>query len=145
MALALYAGDDLAEDARVSSGGAGSARITLAHNAHDRAEVDALLAAAERPGATIVKPAEDVFWRLFGLLLRSGRPRLGDRLEPAHAAPGRWRLRARRLDSFCIPRLDASAGHIGAICWDQTPFNLTNTLKEQSCLTGFSPRSIWRG
>lgn len=62
MALALYAGDDLAENARVSSGGAGSARITLAHNAHDRAEVDALLAAAERPGATIVKPAEDVFW-----------------------------------------------------------------------------------
>ena len=62
MALALYAGDDLAGDARVASGGGGSARITLAHNAHDRAEVDALLAAAERAGATIVKPAGDVFW-----------------------------------------------------------------------------------
>ena len=42
--------------------GAGSARVTLAHNARDRAEVDALLAEAERAGATILKPAEDVFW-----------------------------------------------------------------------------------
>ena len=62
MALALYAGDDLAGDARVAPGGAGSARVTLAHNARDRAEVDALLAEAERAGATILKPAEDVFW-----------------------------------------------------------------------------------
>ena len=62
MALALYGGDDLAADARVAPGAAGAARITLAHNAHDRAEVDALLAAAERAGATILKPAEDASW-----------------------------------------------------------------------------------
>lgn len=72
MALALYAGDDLAEDARVASGGGGSARITLAHNAHDRAEVDR---PAGRGGAGRGDHREArrgrLLGRLFGLLRRS--------------------------------------------------------------------------
>ncbi len=36
--------------------------FTLAHNVKTKAEVDAVLAQAERAGARIVKPAQEVFW-----------------------------------------------------------------------------------
>ena len=36
--------------------------MTLAYNARSKAEVDAVLAEAWRRGATILKPAEEVFW-----------------------------------------------------------------------------------
>jgi len=36
--------------------------ITLAYNVADKAAVDATLKEAEAAGATILKPAEDVFW-----------------------------------------------------------------------------------
>ena len=38
------------------------AGITLAHNVRTREEVDAVLQQAEAAGATIEKPAQDVFW-----------------------------------------------------------------------------------
>ena len=36
--------------------------VTLAHNTRSKEEVDALLQQAEAAGATILKPAQDVFW-----------------------------------------------------------------------------------
>lgn len=60
--LALYPRDKLAEDARVSPEGSGFAGLTLAYNAKSQAEVDEVLQTVERLGATIVKPAEMVFW-----------------------------------------------------------------------------------
>ena len=42
--------------------GHGFSGVTLAHNTLAREEVDAVLAEAEAAGATIVKPAQDVFW-----------------------------------------------------------------------------------
>jgi len=52
---------DLAEDARHSVDGRFSG-ITIAINQRTEADVDAVLAQAEAAGATILKPAEKVFW-----------------------------------------------------------------------------------
>ncbi|GAB3021226.1 VOC family protein [Natronobiforma cellulositropha] len=60
--LALYPWDALAEDATVSPTGDGFSGVTIAHNTDSRDEVDAVLAEAEAAGATIEKPAQDVFW-----------------------------------------------------------------------------------
>lgn len=60
--LALYARDALAEDAQMSGAGSGFGGVTLAQNVASRAEVDAALAAAERAGGTVLKPAEEAFW-----------------------------------------------------------------------------------
>jgi catechol 2,3-dioxygenase-like lactoylglutathione lyase family enzyme len=60
--LALYPWDELAEDATVSPEGAGFRGVTLAHNVASKEAVDATLKEAVEVGATLVKPAEDVFW-----------------------------------------------------------------------------------
>lgn len=52
----------MAEDARLTNGGVGFGGITLAYNVRRRHDVDAVLAEAEAAGATILKPAQDVFW-----------------------------------------------------------------------------------
>jgi len=61
--LGLYGRGPLAADIGLASAaGSGFAGVTLAHNARSKEEVDVLLKAAEAAGATVVKPAEDVFW-----------------------------------------------------------------------------------
>jgi catechol 2,3-dioxygenase-like lactoylglutathione lyase family enzyme len=60
--LALYPWDKLAEDACVPAGGSGFRGVTLAHNVARREDVDAVLAQAVAAGATLMKPAQDVFW-----------------------------------------------------------------------------------
>ncbi len=60
--LALYPMDALADDAMVSAERSGFPGITLAQCVRTREDVDALLKAANRAGAKIVKPAQDVFW-----------------------------------------------------------------------------------
>ena len=60
--IALWSRQMLAEDARVADGGATFGGMTLAYNARSRDEVDAVLAEAAAAGATILKPAEEVFW-----------------------------------------------------------------------------------
>lgn len=62
MILALYPKHLLAEDANVSPEGSGFPGITIAHNATSEKEVDEVLAEVEKLGATIVKPAQKVFW-----------------------------------------------------------------------------------
>ncbi|GJF10569.1 glyoxalase [Mycolicibacterium cyprinidarum] len=61
IALALFGREDLAEDARCPIDGRFSG-ITIAINQRTEAEVDAVLKQAESAGATILKPAEKVFW-----------------------------------------------------------------------------------
>jgi len=51
---------DISPETKPSGGGFSG--ITLAHNVGSKEEVAAVLAEAERAGATIVKPAQDVFW-----------------------------------------------------------------------------------
>lgn len=60
--LGLYGHDALAEDATVSASGSGFRGVALAHNVHSEAEVDAVLGQALGAGATLVKPAQPVFW-----------------------------------------------------------------------------------
>jgi uncharacterized glyoxalase superfamily protein PhnB len=60
--LGLYGREALAEDARLGAAGSGFGGVTLACNARSKREVDAALARAERAGARILKPAQDVFW-----------------------------------------------------------------------------------
>jgi uncharacterized protein len=62
MALALYPRHELAKDANVAPEGHGFTGITLAYNARTREDVDSVLAEAKAAGATILKPAQDVFW-----------------------------------------------------------------------------------
>jgi len=59
--LALWGRDQLAEDSAVSDAG-GWGGITLAHNVGSPAEVDRVLAEAERAGATIGRPGGTTFW-----------------------------------------------------------------------------------
>jgi catechol 2,3-dioxygenase-like lactoylglutathione lyase family enzyme len=60
--LSLYPRKALAEDATVPAEGSGFSGITLAHNVRSREEADAVMAEALAAGATLVKPAQDVFW-----------------------------------------------------------------------------------
>jgi uncharacterized protein len=60
--LALYSRKLLAEDSNVSDTGSGFSGITLSYNAKNEAEVDQVLSEVNKLGATIVKPAQKVFW-----------------------------------------------------------------------------------
>jgi catechol 2,3-dioxygenase-like lactoylglutathione lyase family enzyme/predicted RNA-binding protein with PIN domain len=65
-ALALYPWDELADDATVPGAGSGFRGVTLAHNVRSEQRVDEILAAAERAGGTIVKPAQPTSWGGYG-------------------------------------------------------------------------------
>lgn len=58
----LYGRAALADDAAVENTSAGFRGVSLAYNARDRVEVDAVLAEAVAAGAELVKAAEEVFW-----------------------------------------------------------------------------------
>lgn len=62
MSLALYPRPLLAEDACVPMPEKGHPPFTLAYNVRSEAEADAVMAEAEKAGASIVKPAEKTFW-----------------------------------------------------------------------------------
>ena len=61
MIVALWDRTSLARDSSVDDSG-GWGGITLAYNARSREEVDAVLAEAERAGATIGRPGAETFW-----------------------------------------------------------------------------------
>ena len=60
--LALWPRADLARDAGVADDGSGFRAAALAYNTRSDAEVEAVLARAERAGGRIVKPAQRAFW-----------------------------------------------------------------------------------
>lgn len=60
--LSLYPRHLLAEDALVDAAGSGFSGISIAYNAKSEAEVDAVLAQVQTLGATLIKPAQKVFW-----------------------------------------------------------------------------------
>ncbi len=62
MALALFSRASLAEDAHLTDIGGAFGGITLAQNMVSEESVDQLLEEARRAGATILKPAQRVFW-----------------------------------------------------------------------------------
>lgn len=60
--LSLYSREALAEDATVSAEGSGFEGFSLAHNVASEAEVEQVIQQALAAGATLVKPAQKVFW-----------------------------------------------------------------------------------
>lgn len=62
MVLALYGRGPLAEDIGISETGSGFSGITLAYNAKSEQEVDDVLKQVVALGASLVKPAQKVFW-----------------------------------------------------------------------------------
>lgn len=62
IALALYPRDLLAQDATVENTPTGFSAVTISYNAKNEKEVDAVLEEVEKLGATIIKPAQRVFW-----------------------------------------------------------------------------------
>ena len=60
--LALWPRRSLAHDADLALGPPSATELSLGHNVASRAEVDAVMAQAQRAGAMIVKPAGDTFW-----------------------------------------------------------------------------------
>ena len=60
--LALHPRIALADDATVDPSGTGFSGITLSYNARNEEEVDDVLAKVKSLGATIVKPAQKVYW-----------------------------------------------------------------------------------
>ena len=61
MVIALWGREQLAEDSAVEDAG-GWGGTTLAHNVRSPGEVDAVLAEAERAGATIGRAGAETFW-----------------------------------------------------------------------------------
>lgn len=62
MILGLYGRSALAEDAHVKDAPTGFRAVSLGHNVHSEAEVDAVLAEAVAAGARLLKPGQKVFW-----------------------------------------------------------------------------------
>jgi uncharacterized protein len=61
IALALYPRKLLAEDATVKDKPTGFSGVTIAYNAKSEKEVDTVLEAVKKLGATIAKPAQKFF------------------------------------------------------------------------------------
>jgi catechol 2,3-dioxygenase-like lactoylglutathione lyase family enzyme len=63
MALVLWHQDELADDAGVAPvTGTGFRGLSLAHNVRSRAEVDDVIATAERAGARVTRPPAETFY-----------------------------------------------------------------------------------
>jgi hypothetical protein len=60
--LALWPRASIAHDSGLPMTPPSATEITLGHNVSSRAEVDAVMAEAEKAGARIVKRAHDTFW-----------------------------------------------------------------------------------
>lgn len=62
MVLALHPRTALAEDATLSPTGSGFSGLTISYNAKSEKEVDEVLDKIKKLGATIIKPAQKVYW-----------------------------------------------------------------------------------
>ena len=60
--LALWPRASIAHDTGLMESAPSATEFTLAHNVGSKAEVDAVMATAQKAGARIVKAAGDVFW-----------------------------------------------------------------------------------
>ncbi len=60
--LAIWSRKDLAHEANVPLTSPSSTEMTIGHNVGSKAEVDTIMALAEKAGAKITAPAQDAFW-----------------------------------------------------------------------------------
>jgi uncharacterized protein len=66
MTLALYARDNLAWDSQLKKDKPSSTEFSIGYNTRSEAEVDGIIAQAEKAGAIIVKHAQKTFWGGYG-------------------------------------------------------------------------------
>ena len=64
--LGLYPIAELAKDMGVDQDVLGHGAMTLSYNGRNRAEVDAVIAAAAQAGAEVLKEPQEVFWGGYG-------------------------------------------------------------------------------
>ena len=64
--LGLYSIAELAKDMGVAQDALGHGAMTLSYNGRNRAEVDAVIAAAAQAGAEVLKEPQEVFWGGYG-------------------------------------------------------------------------------
>ena len=64
--LGLYPIAELAKDMGVDQDVLGHGAMTLSYNGRNRAEVDAVIAAAAQAGADVLKEPQEVFWGGYG-------------------------------------------------------------------------------
>lgn len=62
LVLGLWGRDQLATDAGIAGAKGSFSGVSLAYNTRSEAEVDEVLAHAERAGGRIIKPAQRAFW-----------------------------------------------------------------------------------
>ena len=62
MKLALYPRKDLAWDAKTPQSPASPTEFSIGYTVRKKEEVDSIMTAAQKAGATIVKPAQKAFW-----------------------------------------------------------------------------------
>lgn len=60
--LALWPRKSIAHDTGLPLSPKSPTEFALGHNVSSKAEVDAVMAQAEKAGAIVVKPAKDIFW-----------------------------------------------------------------------------------
>jgi len=60
--LALYPSASLSKDAKLEASERRLGAVSIGHAAKSKEEVDAIMAAAKRAGATVTDPAHDRFW-----------------------------------------------------------------------------------
>lgn len=60
--FAIFARNDLAHDATISTTAHSPTEFSLGHNVGSREEVDAVMQQAKKAGAKIIKPAQETFW-----------------------------------------------------------------------------------
>ncbi|MGP1680490.1 MAG: VOC family protein [Burkholderiales bacterium] len=60
--LALWPRKSLAHDSALPLGAPSATELSIGHNVSSKAEVDTVMAQAQRAGATIAKSAQDTFW-----------------------------------------------------------------------------------
>ncbi len=60
--LAIWPRESIAHDTKIPQTVSSPTEFTLGHNLNSKAEVDTVMAQAEKAGATIIKPAQNTFW-----------------------------------------------------------------------------------
>jgi len=60
--LGLWARESISHDSGLPLSGISPTECTIGHNVSTKEEVDAVMAQAQKAGATIVKPGQDTFW-----------------------------------------------------------------------------------
>jgi len=87
MALSLFPRGDLALDAKINRSARSPTEFSIGHNVASEAEIDRIMALAERARATIIVPAEKKFWGGYAGYFQDPDGHLWEALYNPHFLP----------------------------------------------------------